>query len=284
MIFYADGRSRNIPLDVFRALKVILVLVVVLFISGTGITFYNYYRLSGLKGTYTQTLHNLSLEKPSLQQRIKKLRDFEEKISFFLSGAITDYDNTGAAVGQPEDVGMGEGEDEQLLDEEIILRSEMAEPELTTLSLNLYESADAGKPVTKLKKRLEELAVLAVKKKRRLDFTPSTRPVSGYISSNFGWRRSPFTGRRHYHRGIDIVADSGMFAHPDPYRLPLLRIVDIGVVDLHRIDSLGEVGRVSFDVNRVPDRQRPLGQFNRGDLDLAEIVADRPDLDFVRHF
>ncbi|GHV52760.1 peptidase M23 [Synergistales bacterium] len=34
-------------------------------------------------------------------------------------------------------------------------------------------------------------------------------PVMGKLSSRFGWRRSPFTGRRTYHAGIDISAPRG---------------------------------------------------------------------------
>ena len=42
-----------------------------------------------------------------------------------------------------------------------------------------------------------------------LNFTPSIRPVRGWISSGFGYRRSPFTGKREFHRGLDIVNRKG---------------------------------------------------------------------------
>ncbi len=42
-----------------------------------------------------------------------------------------------------------------------------------------------------------------------LSYTPSIRPTLGYISSGFGWRISPFTGMKEFHKGIDIVARSG---------------------------------------------------------------------------
>lgn len=34
-------------------------------------------------------------------------------------------------------------------------------------------------------------------------------PVTGEISSDFGWRRDPFTGQRGWHNGIDIAAPEG---------------------------------------------------------------------------
>ncbi|MGA1861674.1 peptidoglycan DD-metalloendopeptidase family protein [Deferribacter thermophilus] len=39
--------------------------------------------------------------------------------------------------------------------------------------------------------------------------TPSIWPVRGWISSKFGYRISPFTGRRVFHEGVDIAARYG---------------------------------------------------------------------------
>jgi murein DD-endopeptidase MepM/ murein hydrolase activator NlpD len=46
-------------------------------------------------------------------------------------------------------------------------------------------------------------------KRNLLASTPSIRPAKGWISSRFGYRESPFTGRREFHRGIDIAAQAG---------------------------------------------------------------------------
>lgn len=43
--------------------------------------------------------------------------------------------------------------------------------------------------------------------------TPSIWPTRGYLTSVFGYRRDPFTGRRAFHRGIDISAPIGQKVH-----------------------------------------------------------------------
>lgn len=43
-------------------------------------------------------------------------------------------------------------------------------------------------------------------KSKLLAATPSIIPVDGWVSSGFGPRRDPFTGRYEFHKGIDVVA------------------------------------------------------------------------------
>jgi murein DD-endopeptidase MepM/ murein hydrolase activator NlpD len=45
--------------------------------------------------------------------------------------------------------------------------------------------------------------------RERLAATPSIWPADGWVTSAFGWRISPFTGRRQFHGGLDIAADPG---------------------------------------------------------------------------
>ena len=47
-------------------------------------------------------------------------------------------------------------------------------------------------------------------KSRRLASTPSIWPTEGWLTSRFGYRISPFTGRRQFHSGIDVASRSGM--------------------------------------------------------------------------
>lgn len=39
--------------------------------------------------------------------------------------------------------------------------------------------------------------------------TPAIRPTNGWVSSSFGYRTSPFTGRRTFHKGLDIANRQG---------------------------------------------------------------------------
>ena len=54
-----------------------------------------------------------------------------------------------------------------------------------------------------------ELLDFLGKQKSILASTPSIWPVIGWTTSEFGYRVSPFTGKREFHRGIDIAAEIG---------------------------------------------------------------------------
>ncbi len=45
--------------------------------------------------------------------------------------------------------------------------------------------------------------------KNLLACTPAIRPVKGWMTSRFGYRKSPFTGRRELHKGLDIANREG---------------------------------------------------------------------------
>ena len=60
---------------------------------------------------------------------------------------------------------------------------------------------------------LVSLAGTAKKRAKRLASTPSIWPVKGAITSKFGLRISPFTGKKALHAGIDISAPKGTRIH-----------------------------------------------------------------------
>jgi murein DD-endopeptidase MepM/ murein hydrolase activator NlpD len=59
-------------------------------------------------------------------------------------------------------------------------------------------------------KGLESLFEHLEEQRNILASTPSIRPVEGgWISSGFGYRKSPFTGRREFHKALDIACRKG---------------------------------------------------------------------------
>ncbi len=59
----------------------------------------------------------------------------------------------------------------------------------------------------------EELQGFLNDQKSLLAARPKGWPVRGWITSNFGMRRSPFTGQRVMHEGLDIAASTGTPIH-----------------------------------------------------------------------
>jgi murein DD-endopeptidase MepM/ murein hydrolase activator NlpD len=56
---------------------------------------------------------------------------------------------------------------------------------------------------------LEGLLAHLEENSARLLQTPSIAPTKGWMTSTFGYRTSPFTGNREFHRGIDIAGRAG---------------------------------------------------------------------------
>ena len=65
--------------------------------------------------------------------------------------------------------------------------------------------------------------------------TPSIWPVKGWLSSRFGYRRSPFTNQREFHAGIDIVAREGT---------PIFAPADGVVIGAKRLGGFGKLVRI----------------------------------------
>jgi murein DD-endopeptidase MepM/ murein hydrolase activator NlpD len=70
--------------------------------------------------------------------------------------------------------------------------------------VNQLETASDNK-----KKSFTSLLTSLERQKNVLSHTPTIRPAEGWLSSRFGYRVSPFTEKREFHRGIDIANRAG---------------------------------------------------------------------------
>ncbi|MCE5270219.1 M23 family metallopeptidase [bacterium] len=219
MIFFPDGRSRNVPFNLSVLLKGLSALMLLFFFVVFGLTGYNAWRLHSVRKEHFRTSRSVTEERNTVFEHLKSLENFEEKISFYLGGALTDHEGVNVALDKENySGGVGGGDDSEVdgnLPEGAGLADIPAAPvipegqEQQEEKLTPLDSSNIELRIEMLRDRLEELAVLAVKEKTRLDLTPSIPPSPGYITSHFGWRRSPFTGRRDFHRGIDLVNKIG---------------------------------------------------------------------------
>jgi len=87
-----------------------------------------------------------------------------------------------------------------------------SEGNLPTISVPNFMStlADLSKQVNDRSQQMEVLETMLMNHNLQAEVLPAGRPVSkGWVSSFFGMRTDPFTGRQDYHKGIDIAGKAG---------------------------------------------------------------------------
>src|SRR5690606_37897454 len=87
-----------------------------------------------------------------------------------------------------------------------------ADSELTKLNILNSNLDFLNEELTKTGAQLQELYFRFSAYDRELDYTPTIYPLvqKGYISSYYGYRRDPVTGRvGAFHEGLDIAARRG---------------------------------------------------------------------------
>jgi len=93
------------------------------------------------------------------------------------------------------------------------------EAEITSLPLNARREIEDDQSATPLHKRVNdlyddvhELTSILSKMSKKINCTPTIMPVKDddiWLTSWFGWRKSPFTGLREFHKGLDISGKKG---------------------------------------------------------------------------
>ena len=78
---------------------------------------------------------------------------------------------------------------------------------------------------------MHELYELLQDQKALLTHTPSVWPVKGWLTSVFGYRASPFTGRIQMHEGIDVATRMGT---------PVIAPADGTIIRVHTLEGYGK--------------------------------------------
>lgn len=101
------------------------------------------------------------------------------------------------------------------------------------------------------KDNFEQIYSSLSERKRTLDRTPSVRPSAGYLSCGFGMRVDPFTGRKTFHRAVDLAADIGtpVYVTADGVVSKVRR--DVGLGRLVEINHLSGYKTVYAHLSRI---------------------------------
>ena len=190
-----------------------LALVTALGVAFVGIAFHDYQSLRNSLGTsnhIAQTIeeqreeigqHRLQIqafahEINALKEKLVGLDQFEEKIRVIanLAPGQTDGNLFGVGGAAPEDL---EPQLELTQRHEGLIR-EMHQQVDELASASQRQENSFGNLLDKLEGQRNLLAS-----------TPAIRPTGGWMTSRFGYRVSPFTGRKEFHKGVDIANRKG---------------------------------------------------------------------------
>lgn len=173
--------------------------LILIFVALTAFLFYHFihYKVS------TYKLNHYAIENNYLKEKVKHL---EEKVASLDSTidiyyhkytALTKYAGVEPPPYELKNIGIG-GEIE-----------EPPSPDLTPL-VNLDEKISKLERFVNLQvESFKDVESKLERDKYIRDHTPSILPCNGRFTSGFGMRRDPFTGRMHFHKGIDLAAPIG---------------------------------------------------------------------------
>lgn len=131
-----------------------------------------------------------------LKGRLMDLNDFEKKIRIIadLENPEDDSGLFGIGGSRPEDLSIGIELDKR---QDSLIREMHQQIEQIESAIGRQDEG-FGSLLKSIEKQQDLLAS-----------TPAIHPVDGWITSGFGYRESPFTNKREFHKGIDISAAKG---------------------------------------------------------------------------
>jgi murein DD-endopeptidase MepM/ murein hydrolase activator NlpD len=187
-----------------------LCLLLMFALIASGVVVYDYYTLkkilpstSRLKSkidnqedeivTQRQQIQNFAREINTLKTKLIDLNRFEKKIRIIA--------NIDKSSGQEGLFGVG-GSIPDDLNPNIELESKH-----NSLLRDMHEQVEQLNVASvNQKDGFESLLKYLDEQRNILASTPAIRPVDGWVTSRFGYRTSPFTGKREFHKGLDIAA------------------------------------------------------------------------------
>ncbi|MHC1789256.1 M23 family metallopeptidase [Solidesulfovibrio sp.] len=162
--------------------------------------YYNYKRMERELAEWEAKAQDQNAQLLSLADKIKSLETDLTRIRGF-DAKLRQMVNLDQ---EPRDVAPGGSQDKDFDKKYLPLYRQ----EMFTRKLHQF-LAELGDGTSLERVRQQELVTLLDVTGTRLAAMPTTWPVAGWISSPFGERTSPFTGKKEFHKGMDIAAPIG---------------------------------------------------------------------------
>ncbi len=184
-----------------------IIVLAVLSLSGLAYFLSDYYSVKGMVGdldrlrleTRQQKQQLMSFAKSidDLQSEMTRLRNFDTKLRVMadLDGVV--YPEQVMAIGGENPEPFNPMESDLSFQDQALIKS------MTTGLSRLKTEANIQE------RSFQELVEYLADQKSLLASTPSIWPAKGWRTSTFGYRRSPFTGRREMHKGLDVATRTG---------------------------------------------------------------------------
>lgn len=185
---------------------------------GVGYIFYDYYHLkqsSGIRHANLEKLQDMTNHQHqqilnqrkqlqifahrinTLKEKIICLNNFEKQIRVISNLENNSKDDNaifGVGGSSPEDLSVEKDLEERH----------------TSLIREMHDQMDQLDTAAEIQISAFESLIKGIDKQRNiLACTPAITPAKGLVTSSFGYRTSPFTGQKEFHKGLDIAARTG---------------------------------------------------------------------------
>jgi murein DD-endopeptidase MepM/ murein hydrolase activator NlpD len=191
----------------------ILATIVLIAVSVIGVGAYRYARLHQSVADSASLQAELKQYQTGIEQQRKQIQSFAQAINELKSNmiALNGFENKIRILanlehkGDQADLFSVGGSMPDDLDTDIPLNETH-----DRLVRQMHDQISQVNHVSAVQQKSLETLLDSLKDKRNLlAATPSLRPTIGWVSSDFGYRVSPFTGRREFHKGLDIANREG---------------------------------------------------------------------------
>jgi murein DD-endopeptidase MepM/ murein hydrolase activator NlpD len=174
---------------------------------------YDYYQLKATNVNSLNSLEKLTSASDEVIRQRQQIQEFAGEISELKSKliALNNFEkkiriiaNIETKDGQDGLFGVG-GSIPEDLDSQIPLTQKH-----NSLLRDMHEQVDQLQAASSNQNQgFETLFKYLNDQQNLLASTPAVRPCQGWTTSRFGYRKSPFTGRREFHKGLDIANRHG---------------------------------------------------------------------------